>query len=425
MGTPAVGDPLDERRPEVVAGALGRPARHRVGGQEVVAVHAQRGDARTHAARGEGGALAAGDGLEGGDGPLVVDHVQDHRRAIHVSEGEGVVEIGLGSGAVADPARGDPGVALDRRGHGPAHRLDELGGQVARQAEEAGLLQRVQHRQLAALERVALVGQQLVDQLHQRDVTCHEQALLAVGGKAHVALAQGEGVRHADRFLAEALHVERDLLLALRDHHARVEQARPDHRAQAGAQPLRLEIGRPGTERAAFVVEHAHQAGSELGGLGRARLDGRTRRRAGRSQAQVGEIGGVARPAGRLRDVQAQRLVGVHLGIARQSVSGSQHSEFGRHTPRKACSHCGRSQCGQAAGGGIGEPVLADLADGGAPPTAPAPACCAAPPCRARRARRSRRAGPRRSCRRRNRSTAGARSRTRSRSRPATWHGSR
>ena len=39
--------------------------------------------------------------------------------------------------------------------------------------------------------------------------------------------------RGADRLLAEALHVERDLLLALRDQHAGVEDARLHHRAQA------------------------------------------------------------------------------------------------------------------------------------------------------------------------------------------------
>ena len=103
-GAGAVGDPLDQRRPEVAARALGGPARRRVDGEEVVAVDAQRGDAAADAARREGGRLAAGDRLEGRDRPLVVDDVEDHRRAVDVGEGERGVEVGLGGGAVADPA---------------------------------------------------------------------------------------------------------------------------------------------------------------------------------------------------------------------------------------------------------------------------------------------------------------------------------
>lgn len=43
-------------------------------------------------------------------------------------EGQRGVEVRLGGSAVADPARRDAGVALDGRGHAPAHRLDELRG---------------------------------------------------------------------------------------------------------------------------------------------------------------------------------------------------------------------------------------------------------------------------------------------------------
>ena len=103
----AVGHPFDQRRPEVAARALGRPLRCRMDREKVVAVDAQRRDAAAHAARREGGALAAGNGLERRDGPLVVDHVEDDRRAVHVGEGQRGVEIGLGGGAVADPGRRD------------------------------------------------------------------------------------------------------------------------------------------------------------------------------------------------------------------------------------------------------------------------------------------------------------------------------
>ena len=49
----------------------------------------------------------------------------------------------------------------------------------------------------------------------------------------------------ADRLLAQALHVERDLLLPLRGQHARVEDAGLQHRAQPGAQQLGVRLRIP------------------------------------------------------------------------------------------------------------------------------------------------------------------------------------
>ena len=127
-------------------------------------------DAAAHAACGKGGGFTARNRLECGNGPLVVDHVQDHRRAVHVGKGQRGVEVGFGGGAVADPGRRDARVALDRRRHGPAHGLRKLRGQVARDAEEIGPLERVHDRQLPALERIGLVAHQLADQLRHRHV---------------------------------------------------------------------------------------------------------------------------------------------------------------------------------------------------------------------------------------------------------------
>ncbi len=305
----AVGDPFDQRRPEVAPRALGGPARGREHGEEVVAVHAQRRDAGADAARGKGRAFAAGDGLEGRDRPLVVDHVQDHRGAIDVGEGQGIVEVGLGGRAVADPARGDLGVALDRRGHRPADRLHELRRQVARDREEARALVRVHHRQLAAADRVTLVAQQLAHQLDDVDVIARQQqALLAIRREAHVARLQGLRVRDRDRLLAQALHVEGNLLLPLRDQHAGVEGARAQHRAQAAPQCLDLDLRRPGADRAARVVEHADQLPGHRAGVGRLDVDRRARHLARCRDPQVGEIGGLPGSAGGLGHVQAKLL---------------------------------------------------------------------------------------------------------------------
>ncbi len=133
----AVGDPFDHGRAEVAAGAFGGPGRGGVDRDEIVAIDPQGGNAATDATTGERGGFTTGNRLERGDRPLVVDHVEDHWRTVNVGEGEGGVEVGFSGSAVADPGRGDFGVALDRRGHAPAHGLHELGGEVAGNGEEA------------------------------------------------------------------------------------------------------------------------------------------------------------------------------------------------------------------------------------------------------------------------------------------------
>src|SRR5690606_37930893 len=89
----AIGDPLDQRWPQVAPCAFGSPGRGGIHRDKVIAVYPQGGDAAAHAASGEGGGFTAGDGLEGGDGPLIIDHVEYHRRAVDVGEGEGGVEV--------------------------------------------------------------------------------------------------------------------------------------------------------------------------------------------------------------------------------------------------------------------------------------------------------------------------------------------
>jgi hypothetical protein len=321
----AVGHPLDQRRPVVAARALRRPMRGRIHRQEVVAIHPQRGDTAADAARRKGGALAAGNRLKGGDRPLVVHHVQDHRRAVDVGEGQRGVEIGLGGGPVADPGRRNLRVALDRRRHGPAHRLDELRGQVARDREKAGVAHRIHHRQLPALERVVRVGHELADQPHQRHLARHQQALLAVGGKTHVAPGQRQRVRRTDGLLPDALHVERQLLLPLGDQHARVEHPRLEHGAQAAAQQVRRQLRRPGADGLPLVVEHAHQVEGQVAGLRRLDVQRRATGRAGRRQMQVSEIGLMAGSGRGLRHVQAQGLMGFHGQVSSQRQAQAWH----------------------------------------------------------------------------------------------------
>ena len=56
--------------------------------------------------------IAACDALERGNRPLVVDDVENDRRAIHRRKRQRIVEIAFRRRAIANPARRDPGVQL-------------------------------------------------------------------------------------------------------------------------------------------------------------------------------------------------------------------------------------------------------------------------------------------------------------------------
>ena len=181
MGAGAIGDPFDQGRAEIGARPLDRPERDGVDGEIVVAVDAERRDAEAMGAGGEFGALAARDALIGRDRPLVVDDIEDDRRPVDGGEDQRGVEIGLGGRAVADPARGDLRVARDRRRHRPADGLRILRAEIAGDGEEAGLLGRIEPRELTPPEAVLLVGENLAHHVDERPAGGDEQALLAVG----------------------------------------------------------------------------------------------------------------------------------------------------------------------------------------------------------------------------------------------------
>ena len=264
VGADAQRDPLDHRRAEVGAGPLGGPLRHGVHREVVVAVDAQRRDAEAESTVGERRRRAAGEVLGRGDRPVVVDDVEDHRRLVGGGEDERGVEVGLGGRSLADPRRGDRRVATQRRRHRPADRLDVLRGEVARDGEEPVLLGRVHHRELASLERVERVRQDLVHHVDDRIAGGDEQTLLAIRREVHVAGAQGVLLGAGDRLLAEALHVERDLALPMGPEHAGVERPHEHHVVQPGDELFRAEFRRPRPVGLVVLTEHldellAHQ----------------------------------------------------------------------------------------------------------------------------------------------------------------------
>ena len=323
MGADPVGHILDQRRPEVQPRPLDRPFRHRMDGGIVVAVDPQRRDAEAQAARGESARAAAGDALEGRDRPLIVDDVQHHRRLVGRGEDQRGMEVGLRRRAVADPAGRDPGVALHRRSHRPADRLDVLRREVARDREEAVLARGIHDRQLPALQRIELVGVDLVHHVEHRIVAGDQQSGLAIGREVHVAGRErlAEGAAH--RFLAHMLHVERGLTLALRHLHAGIEGAQRHHVTQAVQQLGIAQQAGPRTDRLAVTVEHADDLEGQLADLLGRHVDRRPFDLAGAADRHVAEIGGTAGPYRRSRHVERQRLEIGHDGLLTNRVEGN------------------------------------------------------------------------------------------------------
>ena len=261
------------------------------------------------------GALAACDALIGGDRPLVVDHVEDDRRAVDGGEHERRVEIALRRRAFADPARGDVRIAGNRRGHRPADRVRILRAKIAGDREETGLFERIESGKLPAVEMILLVGEDLAHHVDDRPTERDQQTLLAVGRKAHVAFGERLAMRGCDRLLAEAGDVERRLALALRQKHARVEGAGQHHVAQTLALFFGVERPRPLADRFAVVVERADHRIGEIADVGGADVDWRTGHLARLGDADMAEVGPPARAHGR-------------LGHMKRKAGGAGHRRF-------------------------------------------------------------------------------------------------
>jgi hypothetical protein len=315
MRADPIGHVLDQRRTQVAPRPLDRPLRHGMDGEIVVAIDAQRRQAEAQAARSEGARAAAGDALEGRDRPLIVDDVEHNRCLVGRGENQAGVEIRLRGRAVADPADRDPGVALHRRRHCPADRLDELGGEIARDRKEAVLARRIEHRQLAALHRVELVGIDLAHHVEHRIAAGDQQPGLTVGREVHVAGLErlAEGAAH--RFLPHVLHVERRLALALRHLHARIEDAQGHHVAQAFEQLRIAQQTGPRTHRLALAIEHANDRIGEVADILRRGIHVRPPHLACSGNLHVAEIRRAARPYGRRRHLEGQWFCIGHGGL--------------------------------------------------------------------------------------------------------------
>ena len=218
------------------------------------------------------------------------------------------MEIALGGRPLAAPGRGDARVALGRAGHRPAHGLRILRRQIARDREEPGFAHRIHDRQLLALQAIRRVRIDLVHHIDHRPATRDQQALLAIGRKAHILIIQREGRRHRNRLLARALHIEAGLALALGAEHALVERADQRHAAQNRSHRIGGQARIPRPDRLMIVIQHAHEFIGEIDErLGLVRRI-RAARVAGGGQAHRSKVHRVARPELGFRHVEGQWL---------------------------------------------------------------------------------------------------------------------
>ena len=176
-------------------------------------------------------------------------------------------------------------------------------------------LRGIHDRQLPALQRIALVGIDLVHHVDHRIAAGDQQAGLPIGRKIHVARLErlAEGAAH--RLLAHMLHVERGLALALRHLHARIEGAQRHHVAQALEQLLVGQQPGPGADRLAVAVEHADDRIGEIADrLGRRSTSGRAHR-ARLGNRHIAEIRRPAGPHRRFGDVESEGLAIGHFRL--------------------------------------------------------------------------------------------------------------
>src|SRR2546423_4342439 len=297
---------LDQGRAAALARALRGPLCHRVHRQEIVAVDANPRYAVTGAALREGLVLTTCEALEGGDGPLVVDQVENHRRLVHGGEVHRVGEARLRARALADPAGGNAVFALDGCGHRPADRLGKLRGEVAGDGEDVAAPPVVHDGHLPALAHVVSVRQTLTHELDQVAAAHDVQALLPIRGEQHVPRLQGHALRHRHRLFAGGLDIEGDAPLPLDLLHAVVEQPCEQHVAQGHLQLGRLQVRIPGPDGPVLFIEHAHHLQAEVLDVAHRGGDVRAVHRTCRGYLHVAEIRFLPRPCRLGRNVQAR-----------------------------------------------------------------------------------------------------------------------
>ena len=254
-----VGVRLDQARPLPVPGVVQRVPGHRVGGQHVVAVHPDAGEAEAGGAPVERDAGLPLQRL--GDGVLVV-LAEEHQGGVeHAGPDERLVDVTLAGGAVAEV--GD-------------HRLTVVGAGLAVHRDAHGVPGRVQglrpdHDRVHVELELVRVPAALVDaaeqaQRHDRvDAAAVEHAVLAVGGEGHVLRTQGPPRTDLGRLLAEQARPDAQLALPLQGRRLGVQL--PDQN-QVAVEAAVLLVGEVdavlGAVRTGHAVDPLTRGGEQL-----------------------------------------------------------------------------------------------------------------------------------------------------------------
>ncbi len=243
-----VGEGLDQHRAVAAAGVVERPAGDREAGQHVVAVDPDAGEAEA------GGPAVQRDlGLVGGrlgDRPLVVLAEEDHRSVVDRGEGEGLGDVALAGGAVAEVR--DHRVV--RAVLGDAHRV--TGGVQGLRADHDGVEVEVLLVRVPAAVVHAAEHAEQVERVH---VPAPGDAVLAVGGEGVVAGAHGAARADLGGLLAEQGGPQTELALALERGRLGVEAPDEDEVAVEVA-----ELFRGGGERVVRVLDPYPLGGQQL-----------------------------------------------------------------------------------------------------------------------------------------------------------------
>jgi hypothetical protein len=144
----------------------------------------------------------------------------------------------------------------------------------------------------------------LAHHLDERIIARHEQALLAIGGEAHVLPVERVGGGDRDRLLAGRLHVEAGLPLPLGAVHSVVEDADHRHVTKHPAKAVGVQARVPRAYSMPFFVEDPDQSIGKVAKLACRRRHIRTRDTAGRRNDDMAEIDFVPGTGFRLRHMK-------------------------------------------------------------------------------------------------------------------------
>ena len=182
-----------------------------------------------------------------------------------------------------------------------------MGGQIAGYREEIQFPRTVHDRQLATLQLVRLVRENLVDHLDHWIAADKQYALLAIARKTHIVGMQRHRGSNRCCLLPGAFHVETGFALALLTVQPVVKRAYLHHGAEHLDQCFVIQLGIPRTNGRVVIIEHTDHVIDHVPHIFRGAINIRPGLCTRLGNFQIAIIDHIARPEFRFRDVQAQR----------------------------------------------------------------------------------------------------------------------